>query len=120
VMVIDNEQDFLTIAKINLQELGKYDVLALLSAKDIVSQAHSFKPDIILLDVLMSPVTGIEACEMLKNDPICKNIPVIILSVLDKEVDKLKAYKVGVIDYIVKPVGGEALVARIEKILQSK
>ena len=69
VLVVDDEADFLRLVKLNLEETGNYEVLTLLSAKDIVSQAKVFKPDIILLDIIMPGIKGIEACEMLNNDP---------------------------------------------------
>ena len=120
VMAIDDEEDFLKIVKLNLVETDKYEVLTLSSVKDIISQVHSFKPDIILLDLLMPAVGGLEACEMLNNDPMGSNIPIIVLSALDKNMDKLKAYRLGVVDYLVKPIEKKDLIASIEKALQSK
>ena len=119
-MAIDDEEDFLKIVKLNLVETDKYEVLTLSSVKDIISQVHSFKPDIILLDLLMPAVGGLEACEMLNNDPMGSNIPIIVLSALDKNMDKLKAYRLGVVDYLVKPIEKKDLIASIEKALQSK
>lgn len=120
VMVIDDEVDFLKITKINLEETGSYDVLASSSSKDIVSNVLNFKPDIILLDLLMPGVDGMDILKMLNENPLAKNIPVIILSALSKDADKLKAFKLGVVDYLVKPVEITALVAKIEKALQFK
>ena len=120
VMIVDDEEDFLKIVKLNLVETDKYEVLTLSSVKDIISQVHSFKPDIILLDLLMPAVGGLEACEMLNNDPMGSNIPIIVLSALDKNMDKLKAYRLGVVDYLVKPIEKKDLIASIEKALQSK
>lgn len=120
VMVVDDEEDFLRITKLNLEETDKYEVMTLSSAKDFISHVHSFKPDIILLDLLMPTIGGLEACEMLNNDPIGKRIPIVILSALDKNTDKLKAYKMGVVDYLVKPIEKKDLIAKIEKVLQFK
>lgn len=120
VMVIDDEEDFLQMLKLNLEQRGKYDVLTLSSAKDIVSQVNDFKPDVILLDLLMPEVGGIEACQMLNDDPIGSQTPIIALSALDKDADKLKAYKVGVVDYLTKPVGIDTIVKSIEKALKFK
>lgn len=61
-----------------------------------------------------------DACEMLNNDPVGERIPIIILSALDKGADRLKAYKRGVMDYLVKPIKEKDLIARIEKVLQFK
>ena len=120
VMIVDDEEDFLRITKLNLEQTGKFEVLTLNGAKDIITMANIFKPDIILLDILMPTIGGIEACEMLNRDPIGKTIPIIILSALEKTADKLKAYKVGVVDYLVKPIETKVLISKIEKALQYK
>ena len=120
VLIIDDEIDLLNIVKLNLEETHSYEVLTLSSANDIVSQVHLFKPDIILLDILMPGIKGIEACEMLNNDSLGERIPIIMLSALDKNVDKLKAFKSGVLDYLVKPVKIEELISKIEKHTQFK
>jgi len=115
VLVIDDEADFLRIVKINLEETNNYEVLTLSSAKDIISQVHIFKPDVILLDILMPGFDGIETCEMLNKDSMGEHIPIIILSALHENVDQLKAFKSGVLDYLVKPVKTEDLISKIEK-----
>ncbi len=118
VMLIDDEKDFRLLVKINLERTGKYDVLALPSAKDILSQVYNFKPDIILIDIIMPEVGGLDACEILSKDPLAKNIPILILSVLDKDIDKERAYKTGIVDYLTKPVELEQLLAKIQNILK--
>ncbi|MFH1355137.1 MAG: response regulator [Candidatus Omnitrophota bacterium] len=120
VIMIDDEEDFLRLTKLNLEETGKYEVLTLSSAKDLISVLHSFKPEIIILDLLMPKIGGIEACQMLNDDPAGQRIPLIILSALYKDIDKLKAYKLGVLDYIVKPVESDVLISRIEKVLSKQ
>ena len=120
VMVVDDEKDFLAITKLNLEETGKYEVTTLSTAKDIIPQMHAFKPDVILLDILMPAVGGLDACEMLNNDPIGKKIPIIIISALSKDKDKISAYKAGVVEYLVKPVEKDEIISKIEKALQFK
>lgn len=118
IMVIDDEEQFLRMMKLNIEELGGYKVLTMAGAKDLIAQIHSFKPHLILLDLLMPGIGGLEACEMLNNDPLGKKIPIIILSALDKDIDKLKAYKLGAVDYITKPVNIDVLIEKIEKATQ--
>jgi CheY-like chemotaxis protein len=120
VMVVDDEEDFLKITKLNLEETNKYEVMTLSNAKDVISKLHDFKPDIILLDILMPQTGGIEACGMLNEDPIGRKTPIIILSALEKDKDKLEAYKMGIVDYIVKPIEKDELITRIEKALKYK
>jgi CheY-like chemotaxis protein len=93
-------------------------VLALPNAKDLIAELHRFKPDVILLDVLMPGMSGIRACEELNNDPIGTKTPVIIISALERDKDKLRAYRLGVVDYLVKPVEKEVLISKIEKAIK--
>jgi CheY-like chemotaxis protein len=120
ILVVDDEVDFTRLLKSNLEETGKYEVLALPNANDIISQVHAFKPEIILLDIIMPGTKGIEVCEMLNKDIIGRAIPIIIISALAKDADKYKAYKVGVVDYMEKPIEVGRLVAKIDKYLQFK
>lgn len=120
VMIVDDEKDFLMITKLNLEETGKFEVMTLSGAKDIIAQINSFRPDIILLDLLMPRIGGMEACELINKDPLGKSIPIIVLSALGKDSDKLAAYKKGIVDYLVKPIEKDELIAKIEKALRFK
>jgi CheY-like chemotaxis protein len=118
ILVIDDEESFLMLVKLNLENTGKFEVMTSPSAKDIVAQVNTFKPDIVLLDIIMPGIRGIEACEMLNKDPVGARIPIIILSALDKDYDRLSAYKVGVVDYLAKPIDKAELIRKIEKALE--
>ncbi len=120
VMIVDDEVDFLKMVKLNLEDTEKFEVLALSSANDIIAQLHSFKPDVILLDMVMPGIGGIEACEMLNKDPIGQVLPILILSALDKDKDKLMAYKKGIVGYLTKPIEKDILIGKIENALYSK
>ena len=119
-MVIDDEENFAVMLKIRLENSGAYEVLALSEAKDIINHIHIFKPDVILLDLLMPGIGGLDVCDMLNNDPVGLTIPVIVISGLDKSADKIKAFKFGITDYLVKPVDNLKLLEAIEKALKSK
>jgi CheY-like chemotaxis protein len=120
VLIVDDEVDFLKITKLNLEETGKFEVRTSSNAKEIMSLLHNFRPELILLDLLMPGTGGLEACDMLNNDPVGKGLPIIILSALDKDIDKLSAYKKGVVDYLTKPIERDMLIAKIEKALEAK
>ena len=118
VLLVDDEVDFTRLVKMNLETTDKFEVMTLNSAKDILTYVHQFAPDVILLDLLMSVMGGLEVCEILNNDPIGKKIPVIIISALDKETDKLKAYKLGIVAYLTKPMEVDDIIHSIEKVLK--
>jgi two-component system, OmpR family, alkaline phosphatase synthesis response regulator PhoP len=120
VLIVDDEVDFLKITKLNLEETGKFEVMTLSNAKELISQVQSFRPDVLLLDLLMHGIGGLEACDMLNSDPVGQGLPIIILSALDKDKDKLSAYKKGVVDYLTKPIERDVLIAKIEKALEAK
>ncbi len=120
ILVVDDEVDFTKLLKFNLEETGKYEVLALPDANDIISQVHAFRPDVILLDIIMPGIKGIEVCEMLNKDIIGKSVPIIILSALAKGADKYKAFRVGVVDYMEKPIEIKDLIVKIDKYIQFK
>jgi len=120
VMVIDDEMDFLKVIKLNLEKTGNYEVRTLSTAKDIIPEVHFFEPDVILLDMLMPSIGGLDACEMLNNDPLGKSIPIIIVSALDKDQDRYLAYKKGIIDYLVKPIEKKDIITAIENALKYK
>ena len=120
VLIVDDELDFLKIIKLNLEETGKFEVITSSNPKEIMSLLHNFRPEVILLDLLMPGTGGLEACDMLNNDPVGKGLPIIILSALDKDKDKLNAYKKGVVDYLTKPIEKDVLIAKIEKALGAK
>jgi len=117
IMVIDDEEHFLKMVKLNLELTGRYEVLALSTAKDILAHVRSFGPKIILLDIRMPGVDGIQACEILNNDSQAKDIPVIIISGSGEDELKLQAYSKGVVNYLTKPIDTNNLITKIEKVI---
>ncbi|MCK5451364.1 MAG: response regulator [Candidatus Omnitrophica bacterium] len=120
ILIVDDEEHFLKLIKINLEKTDKYEVLTLSDAKDIILRIREFKPEVILLDILMPKIDGIEVCQMLNEDPGGKGIPIITLSALDTDKDKLMMYKLGVVDFLVKPIETDDLISKIEKALLFK
>ena len=120
IMIIDDEESYALMLKVRIESSGDYEVRTFFEAKDIISNMHAFRPDVILLDLLMPGTGGLDACDMLNNDSLGQSIPVIVVSGLDKETDKIKAFKLGVIDYLVKPVDDKKLIQAIEKAIERK
>lgn len=119
-MIIDDEESFALLLKIRLEYSGSYEVMAASDAKDIIERVHIFKPDVILLDLLMPGIGGLDVCDMLNNDPFGQTIPIIVVSGLDKSADKVEAFKLGITDYFTKPVDDAKLIEAIEKAIKSK
>lgn len=119
-MIIDDEESFALLLKMRLEASADYEVMAISEAKDLINRIHVFKPDVILLDLLMPGIGGLDACDMLNNDSIGSTIPIIVVSGLNKSEDKIKAFKFGVTDYFVKPVDDAKLIEAIGKAIKSK
>jgi two-component system phosphate regulon response regulator PhoB len=118
VLVIDDEKQFVRMVKINLELTGEYDVLGLSDPHETVASVHKFKPDIILLDVIMPQLSGLQVCKLINDDPHGSNIPIIILSALKEDLDRFNAYKLGVAHYLIKPVETQDIISAIEVTLR--
>lgn len=119
VMIIDDEKSAIDLIKHRLECEG-YQVLALSDAKEIIPELHRFVPDIIILDLLMPEYGGLDVCEMLNKDPIGLSTPIIVVSGLNKDADKKKAYSLGIEEYFVKPVDMNVVLAAIKKYIKNK
>ena len=120
VMIIDDDQAIASMFKMRIESSGDYEVTVYSEVKDIIMHIHDIRPNVILLDMLMPGIGGLDICDMLNHDPIGRAIPVIVVSGDDKPTDKLKAYKFGISDYLVKPVDDEKLMKAIEKAIELK
>jgi CheY-like chemotaxis protein len=120
VMIVDDEEDFLKITKINLEQTGRFEVAAVADVTDIMPRIRSFRPDVILLDIIMPKLGGVDACRMLSGDPATKDIPVIVVSALDTEKDRRIMKEAGAVNFLVKPLETKELVSMIEEVLQGR
>ncbi|MBU1998944.1 MAG: response regulator [Candidatus Omnitrophica bacterium] len=103
-----------------LLEISGYVVQAVSNAKDILTAIKAFNPHIILLDLLMPSIGGLEICQMLNQEPKTQGIPIIVISGLSGFADIEKTYKMGVLNYITKPYDFNKLLQEIKKIIASK
>lgn len=117
VLVVDDEQDFVDMIKMNLESLDSayYEVMGITDPAQVVSAIRSFKPNVILLDILMPPPDGFEVCRILSEDPVGKGIPIVIISALGDDVNKIKAFQLRVVEYLVKPAELKDIVSALEK-----
>ncbi len=120
ILIVDDDEKFQALIRAFLETDNAYELLILSDAKGILSHVHKFKPDVILLDLLMPNIGGIEICEMLNGDPLGSGIPIIIVSSLEKDTDRLYAYKQGVVDFLIKPSNKDEMIKAIQKALGCK
>lgn len=117
VLVVEDHRDTRELLKYNLTAAG-FDVAAAEDGQLGYNLAQAFKPDIILLDLMMPGVDGLEVCRQLKGDPALARIPVIMLTAKGEEVDKIVGLELGADDYVVKPFSPRELVLRIKAVLR--
>lgn len=113
ILIVDDHLENLQILFSMLNDYG-YEVRRVINGFQALNVVKSEPPDLILLDILMPEMDGYQLCKTLKANPSTANIPVIFLTALDDELDKLKAFEVGGIDYITKPFHMKEVMARIE------
>jgi two-component system alkaline phosphatase synthesis response regulator PhoP len=116
ILVVDDEVYIVHILDFSLGMEG-YEVVTALDGEQAIEQAHTERPDLIVLDIMMPKLDGYETCKMLKADPQTRNIPVILLSAKGRNVDQKIGFDVGADDYITKPFSPRKLVERINALL---
>ena len=115
ILIVDDEGDFIELVKFRLSGLG-CEFLVANNGVQALSQARQFKPDLILLDILLPDLDGLSVCEILKRQPATKKIPVIFMSALSSEVTK-RTIAMHAADFFTKPLDLARLEKRINEIL---
>lgn len=117
ILVIDDEKDLIKLIDHNLSRDG-YLVLGANDGIQGFSAAKKQKPDIILLDIMLPGMDGLDVCRKLKSDADTAHIPVIMLTARAQETDKVSGLELGADDYITKPFSPRELAARIKAVLR--
>ncbi|MCU0544211.1 MAG: response regulator [Oscillatoriaceae cyanobacterium Prado104] len=113
ILIVDDNPNNLAFLFDFLTELG-FKVLVARTGESALKKVEYSPPDLILLDVIMPEVDGFETCRRLKANPAAKEIPVIFMTALNSTEDKVKAFSVGAVDYVTKPIQNEEVLARVK------
>ncbi len=113
ILIVDDMPDNLDMLTHMLIQHG-YRVRPAITGKLALNAVRVTLPDLILLDIMMPDMDGYEVCRRLKADKHTRDIPILFISALQEEVDKVKAFEIGGVDYITKPFYTEEVVARVE------
>ena len=116
ILLVDDEEGFLSVIKEALEIRG-FDIVTAKSAIEAGLELSSKRPDLILMDIKMPGIDGLQACAAIKRNPDTANIPIMVVSAISDEAQIKKANKIGISDYFVKPVDIEKLVDRIKEAL---
>ena len=117
VLVVDDESDVTELLQYRLEQEG-YRVATLNDPLGFVVKVREFEPDLMLLDIMMPELSGIQLCRIVRADPSMKDIPVIFLSARGEVEDRIKGLEAGAEDYVSKPFNINELILRISKMLK--
>lgn len=117
VLVVDDDADIVELLEYNLVKEG-YNVLTASTGKKAIEVAKTFIPDLILLDIMMPQLDGIETGRFLRQNPDIKNTYILFLTARAEEYSEVAAFEIGADDYITKPIKPRALMSRINALFR--
>ena len=117
ILLVDDEPDILEIVGYNLEQAG-YQVFKAENGKDAVKQAQKVKPHLIIMDVMMPEMDGMEACEKIREIPELKDTIITFLTARSEDYSQVAGFEVGADDYIAKPIKPKLLVSKVKGLLR--
>jgi len=117
VLVVDDEEDILELVSYNLEKNG-YKVSCVATGEKALQFAKTEIPDLIVLDLMLPNVDGLDVCRLLKKDPATQHIPIIMLTAKGEDADIVAGLELGADDYVIKPFNLRVLVARVRAVLR--
>lgn len=119
ILIVDDEEDILELIKFNLKGEG-YNILQAMTGEEAIKIAKQSGPDLIVLDLMLPGIDGLEVTRYLKNKDVTTNIPIVMLTAKGEESDIVTGLELGANDYISKPFSPRELTARIRAILRRR
>jgi DNA-binding response OmpR family regulator len=117
ILVVDDEPEAVELLEFNLKQAA-FDVIVAADGAKALKKARSALPSLIVLDLMLPEIDGLEVCKMLRRDPATVGIPIIMLTAKAAEMDRIVGLELGADDYITKPFSPRELVLRVKKVLQ--
>jgi two-component system phosphate regulon response regulator PhoB len=119
ILVVDDEADAVELIEFNLKAAG-YEVLTAADGAQALSKAKQSLPALVLLDLMLPEVDGLDVCRQLRADPATQSIPIIMLTAKSEEIDRVLGLELGADDYVTKPFSPRELVLRVKNLLQRR
>jgi len=116
ILLVDDEPKLLMLVKSRLEASG-YEVMTAADGEEALAKAAMEKPDLLILDIMMPKIDGLQVCIRIKNDPSLGQIPIIILSAKSQKEAMIEAKKAKANSYVIKPFRPEVLLAEVKKYL---
>src|ERR1041385_2811449 len=117
ILVVDDEPEAVELVEFNLKQAG-FTVFTAADGAEALSKARTTPPDLIVLDLMLPEIGGLEVCKILRRDPATAGLPIIMLTAKAAEIDRVVGLEIGADDYITKPFSPRELILRIQKLLQ--
>lgn len=117
ILIVDDEPDIIEILKFNLEKEG-YNVVAAMNGQEGIKKAEESLPDLIILDIMMPEMDGVEVCRFLRKNKSFKDTLIAFLTAREEDYSQIAALDVGGDDYITKPIRPRVLVSRIKALLR--
>lgn len=117
ILVTDDEKDIVGLISYNLEKEG-FLVIKAYDGEEALRLVKMQKPDLLILDLMLPRMSGIDVCKAIRNDPATADLPIIMVTAKDDETDKIIGLEIGADDYITKPFSVRELVARVRTILR--
>lgn len=119
ILVVDDEPDAVELIEFNLKANG-YEVVTAADGEEALQKARAVLPDLIILDLMLPEVDGMEVCKILRRDPRTSGLPIIMLTAKAAEIDRVLGLELGADDYVTKPFSPRELVLRVKRLLRSQ
>ncbi|MFP4429684.1 MAG: response regulator [Spirochaetota bacterium] len=117
VLVVDDEEDILELIQYNLEKEG-YTVKTVKTGEECLAIVGKLAPDIVVLDLMLPGLDGLEVCKRLKRSDVTRSIPVLMLTAKSEDSDIVSGLELGADDYITKPFSPKVLIARVRAVLR--
>lgn len=117
ILVVDDEPEAVELVEFNLKQAG-FDVTTAADGDEALKKAKANLPALVVLDLMLPEIDGLEVCKLLRRDPATAKIPVLMLTAKAAEIDRVLGLELGADDYVTKPFSPRELVLRIKKILE--
>jgi two-component system phosphate regulon response regulator PhoB len=117
ILVVDDEEDILELVRFNLAREG-YSIICTTSGEETLKIIQKEHPDLIVLDLMLPGMDGLDVAKALKNDPKTRDIPIVMLTAKGEEADIVTGLELGADDYVTKPFSPRVLVARVRAVLR--
>src|SRR5215471_13529451 len=117
ILVVDDEPEAVELVEFNLKQAG-FSVVTAADGAEALNKARATAPNLIVLDLMLPEVDGLEVCKMLRRDSATASVPIIMLTAKASEIDRIVGLELGADDYLTKPFSPRELVLRVRKILE--